>query len=546
MVISIVTENADTYQGTGVVTKLGAVEEFQSVEVKHGMQLSNGAGLYGYLGVSEYPGADHEDAPGFFGRTWSVDWDGTGAKTYGPNDEVEEGLGRFNQAYRDRPKWKGHLEYTQGGLDVWFRHTSGGEYFTNPFSEDECAGYDQDTIYGKYKQEISDQLFVTYALSFDLTSTEEPLSTMYRKQYEEREYLGRILAQWTPSADHSVALGGEWSYEEFGLEHEGEATHTSLPIPDSWNTNMASVFGEHKWQVMDQWTLFLGGRLDKHTNTDTLFSPRGTLIHTPTKRDTIKLIAARSVRTNLAYWIREEQITEGGKSTPETLKSLELRYERLLNENAWLGMGAFYHDHDLIEWHWNPQIWRQTVIGNVKSYGLEAEASFKGKRSRLDLSHTYTKMLDYDLNPDPLNASQLPYQRHSAAPYGYGDDFASWSNHLTKLVVHHDITESWATDMSLYTYWGYPGREDFVDYREADTGATESYAHDDAFSPSVFLNLGVEYKPRKNMTLRVDGHNLLGWIDPQFNKRQQLAHRWVPGFYRQQPVAVTVSLRYQF
>ena len=47
-------------------------------------------------------------------------------------------------------------------------------------------------------------------------------------------------------------------------------------------------------------------------------------------------------------------------------------------------MGVFYHDHDLIEWHWNPQIWRQTVIGNVKSYGLEAEASFKDAAEAYD------------------------------------------------------------------------------------------------------------------------------------------------------------------
>ena len=94
--------------------------------MKHGTTLSNGAGLYAYLGISDYRGAAQQDSPAYFGRTWSVDWDGTGATTYGPNDEVNEGLARFNQAYLDRPKLKAHVQYTHDGWDVWVRHTSGG------------------------------------------------------------------------------------------------------------------------------------------------------------------------------------------------------------------------------------------------------------------------------------------------------------------------------------------------------------------------------------------------------------------------------------
>ena len=388
MVISIVTENADTFQGTEVTAKAGMGETFQSYEFKHGMELPNGAGLYGYVGATEYPGAAQDEASAYFGRQWSVDWDGTGSRTYGAGESVNEGLARYNEAYLGRTKWKGHLEYTQGGLDIWARHTSGGEYFTNPYSEGEAAGYKQDTVYAKYDQVFNEQFSIAYSVSMDQTSIEEPQSTMYRKQYAEREIVGRILAQWQPSLKHTIAVGSEWSYETLGMDYKGEALHTNNVIAEQWNTNMASVFGEYQWQIADKWQLFLGGRLDKHSYTDTLCSPRGTLIYMPTLRDTIKLIVARSVRTNLAYWTREEHTTIGGKSTPETLESLELRYERLYSENTLLGASLFYHDHDLIEWHWNPQIWRQTLIGNVQSYGAEVEASYRLRETRIDLSHS--------------------------------------------------------------------------------------------------------------------------------------------------------------
>ena len=290
MVISIVTENADSFEGTDCLVRYGAVEEFQSVEVKHGHRFTNGAGFYAYLGVSEYSGAAQDDASAYFGRTWTVDWDGTGSHTYTPQEPVEEGLARYNQSYQDRPKWKGHLEYTYGGFRVWGRHTSGGEYFTNPYQAEQGMGYNQDTVCASYDHSVNDQLSVTYTISFDQTAIEEPESNQYRSQYAEQELWTKALAQWTPQSNQCLSLGFEWSYERLGLPYKGQALHNNVAIDDSWQTHMISGLGEYKWQITDQWTLFLGGRLDKHSYTDTLCSPRGTLVYTPTEEDTFKLM----------------------------------------------------------------------------------------------------------------------------------------------------------------------------------------------------------------------------------------------------------------
>lgn len=155
-------------------------------------------------------------------------------------------------------------------------------------------------------------------------------------------------------------------------------------------------------------------------------------------------------------------------------------------------------------------------------------------------------MSDYDLYPGPLDPTALPYQRHSASPYGYGIDLASWSNHLSKLSLHHDVTESLGLDASAYAYWGYPGRKDFTQYRAGDIGAAEPLARDETLDPSIFLNLGLEWRPCATTSLRIDGHKLLGWARSPIRQAPKLAHRWVPGLDRLHPTAITPSLRCQF
>ena len=55
MVINIVTYNAGTFQGTTVTSRMGAVEEFYSGEVKHGQKFDdNDGGVFAYAGIGKY------------------------------------------------------------------------------------------------------------------------------------------------------------------------------------------------------------------------------------------------------------------------------------------------------------------------------------------------------------------------------------------------------------------------------------------------------------------------------------------------------------
>ena len=92
MVINIITHNASTFQGTEVITRLGAVEEFYSAEVKHG-QLSddNDGGVFVYAGIGKYVGASKYDAPQIFAFDFPRDsayswWD----PAWGPMPDPEQ------------------------------------------------------------------------------------------------------------------------------------------------------------------------------------------------------------------------------------------------------------------------------------------------------------------------------------------------------------------------------------------------------------------------------------------------------------------------
>ena len=66
--------------------------------------------------------------------------------------------------------------------------------------------------------------------------------------------------------------------------------------------------------------------------------------------------------------------------------------------------------------------------------------------------------------------------------------------------------------------------------------------YNDPFGVSMYLNLGLDYKPTDNLSLRLDGHNLLGFIDEEFNKRLFMGG----SSYRSMAPSLSLSMRYKF
>jgi iron complex outermembrane receptor protein len=269
--------------------------------------------------------------------------------------------------------------------------------------------------------------------------------------------------------------------------------------------------GEWQWNICDWLRSFIGGRIDKNTYTDPMYSPRAALVFTPTEKDTIKGSITRSVRMNNAEEMRWEYVNNNKMSEPEKLDNLELRYERQQNKNLWFAATAFTNKLGVISWDGITNTTK--TIGEQKVWGLEGEITYKKDKLELSASHGYTKLIDFTLNPGASTSL-------SADPYGYGDDLANWHNHITKIQAKYTVTPKLSVNASARLYWGVPGAKDYAEYRKAngmdDSIDAGTYKAD---GPAYFINLGAEYKYSKNLTVRLDGTNLMGFIDREYNKR---------------------------
>jgi outer membrane receptor for ferrienterochelin and colicins len=564
MVINIVTHSAETFQGTDVTTRAGAGEEFYTTEVRHGHKFPDGeGGLFAYAGIGKYRGADNEDAPFIMTR----DLTDMGLPSGGTREGhalLHPSISNDGEDYRGLPPLKFHVEVTRDDWDFWTRFTRGGKQIvwdvqtmtrenwttgwgnTLPY-EDSGYGYQQFTTFFGRKIELGPTTTLDTSFSYDMLDYQRVTDAGDRwinEAYREDKYIGKALVRHDFNERHRVAFGGEVLHGEYGWKPLGypdtDATNDQLGTPmPRWSTNLYSVLGEYQWSITDQWTAFLGGRIDDHTYTKPMYSPRVSLIFTPTSQDTFKLMWSRSVRANY-----EEQLKRAGESDskPEKLDSLELREEHKWNENLDLAASAFVHYNlELIGFDGTSQ---QTIpVATQRDWGLELEAAYHTEKTRVAVSHAFTKLYGFNLEPGA-------WSYVSAMDWGYGDDLARWSNHVTKVSAQHKLDDQWTVDGSLRLYWGFPGCKDFTRYVHEAYAAGQTWPDSPAASgwertyrASPYMNLGVQYEASKNLTCRLNGYYLLGLFNEDFNKRIYGGNN---PCYRSHAVAVAMSVNYRF
>ena len=535
MVINIVTHNAETFQGTEITSRLGAVEEFYSTEIRHGRKFNDDdGGLFLYSGIGKYSGASKYDATQISGLSYPEDatfpWNPSDPGSYLPGEGTNSGdplvdvdIPRDGRSHRDLPPLKGYLELTRGNWDIWARYTRGGQQFILPESrmahfpagyadfagfplEQSSSGYQQATAYFGYNKELTDKLELDLAFSYDLMDFERIAGGDIFDAYREDEYFGKTMLKYNPNNKHKFALGFEISHEEFGFSSPGwphEENAVSFRFSQAgldfnrWSTNLYSIVGEHQWTINDQWTSFIGARVDEHTYTDGMFSPRIALVHTPNDKDTYKFLWSKSIRSNNAEEMRIQAISSGGDSHPEKLDSAEIRYERKHNKKLDLAASGFFHYNlDLIGWS-DPDL-ETDNIGTQKEWGIELEASYHNKKSRISISHGYTKLYDFD-----LKEGKSTYI--TSEPFGYGDDFANWSNHITKINAEHKLNDKWTVNGSLRAYWRFSGMRDYEKYKN-DTGtfSTADSGWEASYRGNFYLNTGLQYIPSRLYPLIFD------------------------------------------
>jgi outer membrane receptor protein involved in Fe transport len=176
----------------------------------------------------------------------------------------------------------------------------------------------------------------------------------------------------------------------------------------------------------------------------------------------------------------------------------------------------------------------------MRTYGIELEGIYKKGKNEVILSHSFTRM--YKFNPIRNADGSYIDQSFTSSPYGYGNELDFWSDHQTKLVVRRQIDDKLSVDGSLRIMWGFPGAKEFNRYRHDTWGIP--IPSDSLFGGNMKLDLGVTYAFSKDLEMRIDGYNLLGLIDDDYN--QNLIIDQVNASARSSAPALGISVKYTF
>jgi iron complex outermembrane receptor protein len=553
-VVNLETYNGLTFQGMDAYFRQGFLDQMTAGEVRYGHQFSKDSGLFLYYGVADRRGADSDYV---FGRSFATPNPNTPNVVAG--QPVPFPVRRLNEAAYGGLQHKAHVSYVHGPVELWARYTQGGANLRPERSllslttnmVDDTLGFvsfnRQFTAVAAYQQDLSATFNLHLQLAYDYNQNIYDRSaagvtnltggasvfSLVPLDREEHAVRGRAIGNWKPVDAHALALGLEHSHEIY----RGRTGNDSRYPVDHWSADTISVMAEHQWTLNNRWTTFLSGRVDKHTYSDWLFSPRAALVFTPTDKESWKLIAARAMRRSGDAELRRLYTTTSKNGQEESMYSLELRYDRQHNDNWRFGIGAYVEDYYAIGIAQQVgQAAYSTSVGQFLIFGLEPEISWVNKQTRATLSHSYTQLLD---------ARKItPGQGISAMPFGYGDSLANWADHVTKLTLVHDLTRQWSASTSLRVYWGLPGAKDMARWNNTlanpyNLSLTDP-GYDQAFGPSVHWNAGVEFRPNKHLTLRADLFNIAGWMDETLSKRNYILRG---SEYSVEPPAVMLSAR---
>ncbi|MBT1066098.1 TonB-dependent receptor plug domain-containing protein [Bowmanella sp. Y26] len=537
-VIDITTFDAFTSNKNSVSIRGGAGMAFYAVDANFSKLFENDIGVYFNAELADVRGADDDDSPLIHG----ID-----AISKATGETIQRGeafptISRDGEAFEGKTFVKAHLGIDYKDTKAWLRYTRGGRDSATVFfwqalppvggSEPEeqlsKVGYEQVTATLQQTHTLWDGFSVDWMFSFDQTDVVkiEPNPSANIADYGEDEWFSRLVANWRASENSDLAVGLEFAYEEFGLRRQDKA---------AWYTKTGSVIGEWQWRPHPFWTLFLGGRIDTHTYTDVMYSPRVSMVYSNDDINVFKFLMTKSQRMKTSAQLRDEELQGSSGSRPEVLKSIEARYERTTDE-ASLGLSAYYIDLDSLGWDQANS--RTTLLGTQTQWGLEAEWSIQTGSHRLNISQAYTKLIDFKL----LQPNTLTFV--TAKPYGFGDDLADWGTHTSKIWYTYFLNEQVSFISTLRAIWGFDGSRDFRDFRVAthrDRFVSPDW--EKGYQEQVFLNFGMRYKLKDRFTLAVDLHNVLGVFDKDLNKR---SYRDSYGGYRSEAVAVSLGLNIDF
>ena len=560
-VISIETFSGKTREGLYFSTKTGMVDEFYNTEISYGTNIKDDLYLYLYCAIDKNYGADNDDAP----MKFAFDYAGHYNIDAPADKDFSYSTPNGNSSLENKVRHKIHLQLDGDDFSFWVRFTKSSlatptAQFMYQWINNDNKGTYQDsgsenqqiTVFMQKKQKMLKDLDITYQLSYlrsDVNINYYNVQSVNRgdRFWGEDNLMGKVILNYELNSKNLLAVGAEYNYNWFGRSSDISSKNYSktgvLADNSKWDSNLMSFFGEYQSNFMNNLTMFIGSRVDKHKYVDTMYSPRINFVYNYYDKDIFKFGFSRSLRHNDEAVLYENHMTNNDYDNVEQIDTFEFIYLKYIN-NYIFSISNFYNNHDLVSWD-NTTKSTQS-IGNVKSYGAELEIKYKTSKMMFYISHSYTKLHKFTLD-DPL----IKLQNVSATAYGYGDDFANWNNNITKVRFNYNIKKNLKWINSLRIFWGIDGAEDMANYNRDKNGMTNAKyflpyndnGHTRSYEESIYLNTALIWNYNKQTIIQLNAYNILGIFDEDYNKRNFFQ---TTSQYRDLAPSISLGLRYKF
>ncbi len=563
-VIKIETFSGEESRGFEVGGKAGTGENFAMAELSYAGEMFGDSRFYLYYGVDRYYGANEDKAP----MQFAFDYNGPywwNSDIVAPADEPYPYATTNDAASLDHQlRHKVHLQLQNDNLLLWARFTrsslespaeqkmfqwltvKNADRYRHTGTENQ-----QLTLFGEYRSRPAKDLFVDYDLSYQrssLYSRQIPDATsLGLKAWREDNFVAKINARYTYDDDNLFAFGSEYTHNWLGKSSEIGFTDFSYINKDlnstEWGTDQLSFFGEYQKHFDGAFTVFAGIRADRHSYLDWIYSPRISLVCNLDNEDVFKLSWSRSNRYSDEAELYLDHLHHEAKEDVEEIDTLEFIYTKYLSD--WkIELSTFYNEHEVIAY--NASRMRTTDLGKIHSYGGELRVHYQTDRYLFDFSHSYTKLKEFTLS-DP----DTEIQNISAMPYGFGDDFANWNTHITKVRFDWQLTKRLKWINSLRVFWGLPGGRDMANYNKSLANKPpELYklpyyqgGHTGAFEESVYYNTSLLWDVDERTSVGLYGYNLAGIFNRKYNKRNFYQYT---SQYRLTAPSLAFGIRYKF
>lgn len=473
--------------------------------------------------------------------------------------------------FDDTPQIKLHADFNWGKhWNIWTRYTQislvKGTVVPKVLVDGKLENDDhfqkrQFTFTIDHNKELKNGVRVKSSLGFESLDVEDQALTIsdnvkdtinLRANFREEELLFKTLMTWDPSDRIKAAAGFEYAHERLGRGWGDGSDEMILGDgrniisgPDSifyqtkvseedalfagsgWSLDTYAFLGEINFTQNNANTFLISGRSDQNNLTSPAFSPRLAWIRQLNPRRYVKAIMQRSVRYSTLEQLWAQKQIRGQTDAPSTMNGFELILDDRRNQHHF-SSSLFYTDAELAGYSTRDRESRN--LGRLKLSGIELEFTFNWTEVKLGVSHSYVKLIDWNLTDDQPKSgiSYGDYNQQTDGFYlqGRGNSLNNWSHHGSKLIFRWSPNERYVVHIDSRLLWGFDGALDGLDESVAAAQGTaldeEAQARRDAvinergYEEDFRLNASFTYYFARKNWVQIYVQNLFGLND---NKR---------------------------